>query len=336
MSCYGLDQFGTPNDDSAYSIITNTEGDVYLAGKTKGSLQGTNEGKDDAFISKYSSVGELLWIRQFGTSSSDYINGIAINANGYIYVAGITSGSLKGTNKGLSVDAFVRKYSSNGKVLWTRQLGTSNDDYVYQIASDTKGNLYLAGRTNGSLQGVNKGSDDVFIRKYSSDGKELWTRQFGTPDYDIAYGITINANESIYVTGNSGSSLQGVNKGSGDVFIRKYNSKGKTLWTRQFGTSNYDIAYYVTTDINGDVYTTGHTSGSLKGISRGFRDAFIRKYSSKGKVLWTKQFGTSDNDMAYSIVTDTNGNTYVAGDTWGNLQDGKGFRDAFIRKYAPQ
>ena len=329
-------QFGTPKDDSAYSIITNVNGNVYVAGKTNGSLQGSNKGKDDAFISKYSSSGELLWTRQFGTSGSDYINSVAINANGNIYVAGDTSGSLQGTNKGLNVDSFVRKYSSGGKVLWTRQFGTSEPDYAYRITADTKGNIYVAGRTNGSLQGVSQGSDDAFIRKYSSSGKVLWTRQFGTSDYDIAYGITTNYNGNVYVTGNSGGGLQGMNKGSGDVFIRKYSFNGKMLWTRQFGTSNYDIAYHITADAKGGVYTTGYTSGSLQGTNKGFRDAFISKHDFSGKILWTKQFGTLDNDMAYSMVTDADGNVYVAGDTWGGLQDAsKGFRDAFIRKYAP-
>ena len=56
-------QFGTSDDDSAYSITNDANGNIYVVGATYGDLQGTNRGSSDAFVSKYSPSSELLWTR---------------------------------------------------------------------------------------------------------------------------------------------------------------------------------------------------------------------------------------------------------------------------------
>jgi len=272
--------------------------------------------------------GAHVWTRQFGTPQEDWVNGVAVDATG-VYTAGHTDGNLKGTNKG-SYDGFVRKYDHNGKHLWTRQFGTTAGDEVHAVAVDATG-VYAAGHTAGDLKGTNKGERDGFVRKYDPNGKHLWTRQFGTPEWDAVSGVAMDAT-GVYAAGSTDGDLKGTNKGERDGFVRKYDHDGKHQWTRQFGTGQWDEVHGVAEDATG-VYAAGSTEGHLRGVNKGFADGFARKYNNDGRRLWTRQFGTSEWDAVSGVAADTTG-VYAAGSTDGDLRGtNKGGGDGFVRKY---
>src|SRR5712691_3634240 len=80
----------------------------------------------------------------------------------------------------------------------------------------------------------------------------------------------------------------------------------------QFGSRAYDEAWGVTVDASGG-YAVGYTLGAFQGQhARGGRDAFVRKYDANGKVVWTRQFGTSADDSAYQVAADNSGVTSSA------------------------
>jgi len=169
-------------------------------------------------------------------------------------------------------------------------------------------------------------------------GRDIeWVRQFGSPNYDYAYGVAVDASGNVCVGGYTGGVLPGQTSfGGDDAFVRKYDGSGNELWTRQFGTSSGDAVVGVAVDSSGNVYVAGITGGALPGqTSSGGWDAFVRKYNGSGNVLWTRQFGTSASDYAYGVAVDGSGNVCVAGYTDGALpgQTSSGSRDAFVRKY---
>ena len=75
--------------------------------------------------------GDFEWIHQFGGvgASDEMAEGVAAS-DGYVYVAGHTSGVLAGQMSAGAQDGFLRKYDSAGNALWTRQFGTPADDEV--------------------------------------------------------------------------------------------------------------------------------------------------------------------------------------------------------------
>jgi hypothetical protein len=203
-------------------------------------------------------------------------------------------------------------------VEWIRQFGTVNSDNVEDVAADSSGNVYITGWTNGGLGGVNAGSYDTFVTKFSSSGVALWTRQFGTASFEQPHSISTDGLGSIYVAGETSGNLAGA-KGSSDAFLTKFDEAGNRLWTRQVGTSNYDTGTGVSADGLGNVYLSGSTQGSLGGPSAGANDAFINKFDANGNLMWARQFGTPTTDEARDVAADGLGNIFISGLTNGAL-----------------
>jgi len=57
--------------------------------------------------------------------------------------------------------------------------------------------------------------------------------------------------------------------------------------------------------MTGKNYVTGYTNGGLDGTNAGYNDLFVVKYNSSGTKQWTKQLGTSSDDFAYGVATDS-------------------------------
>jgi len=101
----------------------------------------------------------------------DYGNGVTTDSSGNIYVTGKTGGGLDGNTSSGGYDIFLVKYNSSGTKQWTKQLGTSSSDSGNGVTTDSSGNIYVTGYTNGGLDGnTNSGSYDIFIVKYNSSG----------------------------------------------------------------------------------------------------------------------------------------------------------------------
>ncbi|MGE3467402.1 MAG: FG-GAP-like repeat-containing protein [Pyrinomonadaceae bacterium] len=282
------------------------------------------------------SIG-AVWTRQFGTSLSEDVNDVAVDAAGNSYLAGATDGILPGQTNFGDFDAFVRKYDSAGNEIWTRQFGTTTFDLAAAIAVDPIGNIYITGITTGTFPGqTNPGGFDAFVRKYDADGNEVWTRQTGLPFIDFATDIALDRSGNVVVVGSFQINFPFIDQ---DAFVRKYDAEGNLVWMRQFGTSgsgSFDDASSVAVDTEGNSYVIGNTVGAFPGqTSSGADDVFVRQYDASGNDIWTRQFGTAVDDFAYGAAVDAEGNSYVAGWTLGSLpgQTSSGSRDAFIRKY---
>ncbi|MEA5579085.1 beta strand repeat-containing protein [Anabaena sp. UHCC 0451] len=304
-----IKQFGS-NNSEASSISTDSSGNIYVVGQTSGTLpSNTNQGGDDAFIAKYNTDGTQAWIKQFGTSSYEETSGISTDRSGNICVVGNTSGSLPGnTNQGNS-DTFIAKYNSDGTQAWVKQFGSNSIDEARDISTDNNANIYVTGWTNGSLAGYsNQGYYDAFVAKYNADGTQAWIKQFGTSDYDLAYGISADSSGNIYVVGETGGTLPGnTNQGTGDAFVVKYNADGTQVWLKQFGTNYDDAANDVTVDVSGNIYVTGYTSRTLPGnTNQGGDDAFIAVFDSNGNLISpTITVQATDNQAAETLTGTT-------------------------------
>ena len=322
--------------DAGYSITSDSSGNVYVTGQTGSDLDGqTGVGVGDFFVMKYDSEGAKQWTRLHGSDYSDTATGITSDSSGNVYVTGYTEGSIDNhTNAGQN-DLFVVKYDSSGAKQWTKQLGTASNDIASGIATDSSGNVYVTGNTDGALDNnTSAGLDDLFVVKYDSGGAKQWIKQLGTSSEDRTHGIATDSSGNVYVTGSTRGALDGSNVGGHDLFVVKYDSGGAKQWTKQLGTSSWDFAYGIATDSSGNVYVTGSTWGDLDGSNAGYADLFVVKYDSGGIKQWTQQLGSAVDDTAFGITTDSSGSVYVTGSTWGVLNGiNVGGGDLFVVKF---
>jgi len=212
--------------------------------------------------------------------------------------------------------------------LWAKQAGGTDDDYGYDIATDSSGNSYVTGcfKETASFGNTNlssSGNYDIFVAKLDSSGNWLWAKQAGGTIHDIGYSIVIDSSGNSYVTGCfSGTASFGnitlESSGQYDIFVAKLNSSGNWLWAKQAGGTDYDIGYGIAIDSSGNSYVTGLFSGtaSFRNItleSSGQYDIFVAKLDSSGNWLGANQAGGTGEDYGFSIAIDSSGNSYVTG-----------------------
>ncbi len=221
---------------NAHGITSDSGGNIYVAGVTGGALGGqTYVGVGDLFVTKYNSSGVKQWTRLLGIASGGavWVYGITSDTGDNVYVTGEATGNLDGNTMTGASDLFVTKYNSSGVKQWTKLLGVAAKNTLGQaVTSDANNNIYVAGYTNGGLDGnTNAGGSgyfDTFITKYDSAGVKQWTRQMGiTGNNVIAFGITKDAASNVYATGITSGGLDGsTSSGGQDFFITKFDSAG--------------------------------------------------------------------------------------------------------------
>jgi len=231
-------QLGTSLQDVGQGVIADSAGNIYVTGFTKGGLDGnTSEGNSDIFLVKYNSSGTKQWTKQLGTSNDDVANGVATDSSGNVYVTGDTRGGLDGnTFMGGNIyggDIFLVKYNSSGTKQWTKQLGTSSNEFGWGVTADSADNIYVTGGTYSTYGGAgldgntSEGNYDIFLVKYNSSGTKQWTKQLGTSSADYGQGVAVDSAGNIYITGYTSGGLDGnTNEGIHDIFLVKYYSSG--------------------------------------------------------------------------------------------------------------
>jgi hypothetical protein len=310
------------------SIAVDATG-VYVAGTVFANATSSQ----DVFVGKLDTAGRQVWISISGVAGTD--SGLAIVVDGAnLYVAGLTNGTLTGQPSAGGQDAFARKYDTAGNFVWTRQFGSPGADQASGVAVSA-GNVYVTGSTDSALPGLtNAGGQDAFVRMYDGGGGEIWTRQFGTSASDSAADVAADS-MGVYVAGSTFGAMSagGGSAGGQDAFLRKFDTSGGELWTRQFGTADSDQAIGLALGPAG-AYVAGITSGTLPGrTSTGGQDAFVRRFDAGGATIWTGQFGTAGTDSVAGMAIGAAG-LFVAGSTNGTFpgQVSLGLSDVFVAK----
>jgi hypothetical protein len=219
---------GGGGDDVARALTLDGNGNIYVTGYTNStSLTGNtsesgNAGGYDAFITKLTNTGAILYSNFFGGSGDDQAYGIALDSTGSPYIAGqTTSPSLpsSSTHRHGSQDAFVAEFSaSNGSAVAAMNIGGSAIQSAFALAIDSSNVVYLTGTTTSTdfpvtapLQASNGGQYDAFVTTLQpTSGSPGWTIAFSTflggSGVDAGYSIAIAQSGNIYVAGYTESS----------------------------------------------------------------------------------------------------------------------------------
>ena len=198
---------------------------------------------------------------------------------------------------------------------WVKSWGYNETDHGYSVAIDSSGNSYIAGDVyqNGALNAT--------VIKYDTSGVYQWHKTWGGSSTETAQSIYIDLSDYVYITGKARSFNT-----TDDVFIVKYDSNGNLIWNRTWGGSGNDIGIDLTVDSQGNAYIAGITSS----YGPGGQNVIFLIYNSTGHLQDSKIWGGNSDDRANAIVKDSNGNTFIMGET-GSF--GAGNADVFLLKY---
>jgi outer membrane protein assembly factor BamB len=259
-----------------------------------------------ASLHRFDSAGKELWSAplSFG-SSQGVVASMAVASDG-VYLAGQVNGALPGQTSVGSYDAFAVKYDLNGKVLWTRQFGTPDDDFVRDIIRAPDGTYTVGGTAAGA-------SRTFFIRRSDADGNEIWTRRFDPGNLVDIIGAAADSTGIYFV---------GMTTQTNYNALRKFDSDGNDLWTYQL--DRFSIIVGIAPDEHG-VYILFYPDG-------GHPVDIVRRLDLTGSEIWTRQIVTSY--VSGSIAADATG-FYLSGGTYSALPDqcyaGQG--DAFLMRF---
>lgn len=175
----------------------------------------------EMFISKYSPLGDLLWVKDFDGDDFDYANAVTVDDSGNIYLTGNFDGTTDldpGPNvynvTTVSFAPFVVKLNSDGDFIWARYAtGSGGGLYgsqTYSISVDQEQNVYFSGLFDETYD-FDPGPDtfaltaagefDGFITKLNEDGSFGWAIQFGNSWKDRVECIKVTSSHELYATG---------------------------------------------------------------------------------------------------------------------------------------
>ena len=306
-------------------IDIDNVGNVYITGTFSEHFDFLGEffssvGGTDIFLIKLSAQGEYIWGTTFSGFYNDLSGGISVDNDGNIAVIGSYYSSLY--LGGVSLvsnggnDFYAAKFNSQGVLMWVSTDGAQLDIYGRNVTTDHLGNVYVSGEFSGTLVMGSEsitanGVFDIFLIKYNANGNGEWIMSVGSAGNvdkagDLACDIFGNVYVSLY------ADQPGVR-----ATVRKISPAGTVMNSFSFGNnSSYPNGIFV--DNSGDLYLTGHFSGSANFgdgsvSSAGGTDFFLAKFDNIGNFQYKYTAGSSGDDGGTAVGVDHESNIIVSG-----------------------
>ena len=198
-------------------------------------------GESDVIVGKIDSLGNLIWLKSYGSDESDRGNQIIKTRDSCFLICGYKNFVFS--------DYYILKINGNGEILWEKTYGGSEFDGANSICELRSGNIVVCGETtsdDGDVSTLN-GYNDNWVIFLDSAGNLLWERSYGSGGADIGYQIFETLDSSILITSlttQNGGDVTGYHVGeTGDYWIIKIDTLGIIEWGNCYGGSNEDYCY---------------------------------------------------------------------------------------------
>jgi Beta-propeller repeat len=313
-----------PLNNAVGVAVDGTTFAVYVAGEVNGGHFDVpaSLGLQDGFVAKFDAYGNLAWVRQFGTETTDTVTGLVADASGNVYVGGFTFGTMwtpgpTGSGQG-GYAGFLLAYDTDGNFKWRADFGPFNlttQCGVYGVSLDTSFNVYAAGSCSNTPTG--------FIQRCTANGctgpgtvlvlvSPSTMPALPTPFFTA---IAVDADGACDVVGSTGSGIQG-GSATPTAFLAQVqpDTSSTPVWVQTLSPT--DVTKSVTlgavaVDSGRNVYVGGATNGALAGqTNQGGEDAVLAAYDGSGNSLFALQFGTAADEgvsgIAFNPLTNPN------------------------------
>ena len=222
---------------------------------------------------------------------------------------------------------------------WAKTIQGIGSEYIYDIAIDSIGNVYVIGKYNSSSD-IDLGNNvillsntnsDTFIIKYNKAGTVQWANTINGSSDTSGKGIAVDSGGNVYVTGDYNSSSD-IDLGNSvilplttstgtDEFIVKYNTTGTAQWKQTIKGTGTDGGNGIAVDSSGNVYVSGdyisattiHLGNNVILPITASTDGFIVKYNTTGTAQWKQTIKGTGVDKGLGVDVDSGGNVYMIG-----------------------
>jgi hypothetical protein len=363
---------GGSNYDKAFSLAVDSDGHAYVTGYTLSNdfptvnpIQSTFSGSDDTFIAKLSPSGSsLVYSTYLGGNGQDVGVGISVDSAGRAYVVGYTTSDDLPThnpyqaNLNNTSDSFVVSLNAAGTAFnYATYFGGGRGEGGFDVVADGIGNITFVGWTSSAdfpvtnaLQSAHttpncipyndRNCFDGFITQFNTSGIPILSTYLGGDGIDVPYGIALDANGNIYVSGETASTnfptlnaYQPIRPGSHAAFLSKLNAQGSSLIYSTYlgGTTGHNVGIGVAVDDQGRAALSGYTYATdfptlepiqaTKNGSSITNDAFITMFNPDGSALEFSTYlgGSEDeyNEFGSRLAFNQSGsNLFVIGTTF--------------------
>ena len=161
-----------------------------------------------------------------------------------------------------------------------------------------------------------------------------WPQQYGTSDYEVGYGVAVDALGNVFSGGYALNGILGqTSLGGDDGYVAKWDAGGTLQWANLFGTIQVDHVYGLARVGAGSVVAGGVTNGALPTYTNlGSGDAMVRLYDGAGAAVWTRQYGTDAYEEVKDVAANGLGHVYAGGYTMGTFAGATaaGQEDVFV------
>jgi hypothetical protein len=219
-------------------------------------------------------------------------------------------------------------------------LGGLNPENAADIQVDAQGYIYVVGNTHSdnfpisanAAQDTRAGESDVYIVKLNPQGNDIiYSTYLGGSGYDKAYGIALDSDGSVYVTGTTLSNnfptihaVQTTYGGSQDAFVAKLNPDGSQfIYSTYLGGSGSDAAIGIGVDANHHARIAGFTASNnlpthaaYQASINGTGDILFASLIPDGSAFdYLTYLGGGNSEAAMDVFVDDSGNSYLSGFT---------------------
>ncbi|MGB3340865.1 MAG: hypothetical protein WBB37_05235 [bacterium] len=242
-------------------------------------------------------VPDTVWTRTYGGVDPDV--GLAVQQtsdNGYIITGWTRSFGAGGA------DIYLIKADSLGDTLWTRTYGGVLDDQGLSVQQTFDNGYIIAGWT-ASFGG---GDIDIYLVRTDSSGDTLWTGTYGSVDRDKGNAVLQIADGGFIVAGSY------TWFGSADVSLMRVAPNNCPIWWFNYGGDYHDYGYAVQATSDGGYIITGETRSFGPGTPDK-SNVYIIKTDADGDTMWTRTYGTVENEVGYAVRQATDNGYIIVG-----------------------
>jgi hypothetical protein len=345
-------QLGGDMHDHAQALAVHGDA-VYLGGEFADTLEATtgelvSNGSSDAVLAHYDLDGNWLWAVSAGSTGSDYINDVAVDAAGNVLAIGYFQGTVDfdpGPNEfpvtGAGDAMFLWKVSPVGELMWVRTWNGSSSENGMALAVGAAGDSWIGGGFYGDLD-LNPGTgmslvnapgfeQNAFLIHLDADGDFLFGCGMGGNGSDAVHDLKLDAQGAVIAVGafgDTGDFDPGlgvavlVHTGGPDSFVVKFSATGQLIQAVAIASAGYDQPRAVEVGPAGGIMITGGFDGTIdldpgssaaELTSNGVSDVYVVLLDSALNYMEGAAWGGTGTEDGTSLCWSVTGRRYVGG-----------------------